>query len=145
MSEILHHGYPCPMTDEQITEALWKLSGYASEGPAVQQTVGWLRAALAEAQRELETYRAEHEGCIAVWRAECTTVHAERDAALSRADSAERELAEAREVIREIATGNHGEYCGDRNAMLVQGGKSECYADCPVHVATAFLAREAKP
>ena len=54
---------------------------------------------LAEAQRELETYRAEHEGCIAVWRAECTTVHAERDAALARADSAERELAASRSLF----------------------------------------------
>ena len=49
-----------------------------------------------------------------------------------------------REALREIAAGDHGEYCGLRNEMLVAGGKTECYADCPKRVAAEAIAAQAQ-
>ena len=43
-------------------------------------------------------------------------------------------------ALKEIADGDHGEYCGLRNQMLVAGGKTECYADCPKRGAAEALA-----
>ena len=45
-----------------------------------------------------------------------------------------------RKALKEIADGDHGEYCGLRNQMLVAGGKTECYADCPKRGAAEALA-----
>lgn len=45
-----------------------------------------------------------------------------------------------RKALKEIADGDHGEYCGLRNQMLVAGGKTECYADCPKLGAAEALA-----
>ena len=45
----------------------------------------------------------------------------------------------AEEALAEIAAGDHGEYCGLRNGMLLSGGKTECYSDCPKRVAKEAL------
>lgn len=50
-------------------------------------------------------------------------------------------------ALREIAKGEHGEYCGERNWLLTAGGKTKCFADCPVNIARRALAetKEARP
>ena len=50
------------------------------------------------------------------------------------------EVERLRKALKEIADGDHGEYCGLRNQMLVAGGKTECYADCPKRGAAEALA-----
>ena len=55
-------------------------------------------------------------------------------------DALRAEVERLRKALKEIADGDHGEYCGLRNQMLVAGGKTECYADCPKRGAAEALA-----
>ena len=78
---------------------------------------------LRERDHDGQPCTAEHPCCV------CD----QRDAALAK-------LARLEAALREIADGQHGEYCDYRNEMLTMGGKTECYSDCPVSRAKAALA-----
>lgn len=73
MSGARHHGYPCPMNDVQITNALYTIGGYSPEGVAVQETIAYLRAEnerlrrlFAEIRDALRALLAEQDGAGAM-------------------------------------------------------------------------------
>lgn len=111
---VLNDGYPAVMTDEQITEALWKCpGGYSPEGVAVQRQIAALRA-------EVERLRANEilnrKGYDAL------------NAAEARADAAEAERDALRRIVEE--EGPHGSNCAVFQPRFIGGKWDTSACDC---------------
>ena len=139
MSEILTHEQHVALVEDLVCCAEQDIRDDMDDSSIATQTrkalvlaqFAALRSALAAAERDAaynadEVTRQNH-----LWSERCEAAESERD--------------RLRDALGEIAAGDHGEYCGLRNQMLLAGGKTECYADCPKRVAQEALAPAPRP